>query len=134
MPEVAIPSRRCKVLIVENNEDLARSVAGLLGLEPDLEPVGCVALAADALPRARALAADVMLLDMSLRDGSGFTVLEQAAREAPGLKIIIYTGYASPVLAAEAVARGASACVVKGGDFETLCAEIRRALATAATA
>jgi DNA-binding NarL/FixJ family response regulator len=132
MHEVATPSRRCKVLIVENNEDLARSVAELLSHEPDLEPVGCVALAAEALPRARALAADVMLLDVSLRDGSGFTVLEQAVREAPELKIIIYTGYASPAFAAAAVARGASSCVVKGCDVETLCAEIRRAFATVA--
>jgi DNA-binding NarL/FixJ family response regulator len=122
------------VLIVENNEDLARSVAELMSLEPDLEPVGCVGFAAGAVRRAREVAADVMVLDLSLPDGSGFTVLDEAVSEAPRLKVILYTGYATPELAAKAASRGAAGCLVKGGDFEVLCAEIRRVFGTGTVA
>jgi DNA-binding NarL/FixJ family response regulator len=121
------PPRRCRVLIVDNNEDLARSAAALMSLEPDLEPVGCIGSAAGAVRRAREVAADVLLLDLSLPDRSGLTVLDEVAADAPNLKVILYTGYASPELAAEATARGASACVVKGGNFDVLCTAIRRA-------
>lgn len=124
------PPRRCRVLIVDNSEDLARSAAELMSLEPDLEPVGYVTTAAGAVRRAREVAADVLVLDLSLPDRSGLTVLDELAADAPHLKVILYTGYASPELAAEATARGASACVVKGGNFGVLCTEIRRAFGT----
>lgn len=121
------PVNRCRVLIVDDSEDLAVTLATLIDFEPDLEAVGWVATATQALERARELAADVLLLDLSLADGSGFSVLDQATSSTPRLKVIIHTGHATPELAATVKARGALACVAKGEDFELLCNEIRRA-------
>lgn len=111
--------------MVENNEDLVQSVGRLLEFEPDLELAGWTASAREAIPRARALQADVLLLDLSLPDGSGFEVLAQAARETPQLRCILYTGHAGQELAEKAAACGAAGCIAKGADFEVLAGAIR---------
>lgn len=116
---------RCRILIVENNPDLVQSVTSLLELEPDLEVAGWTASAREAVALARELQADVALLDLSLPDGDGFEVLAQAAREAPQLRVILYTGYAGPEVAAKAATCGAAGCVVKGADFDVLAGAIR---------
>ena len=119
--------RPCRILIVENNEDLAQSLMQLLALEPDLEFVGWTGSALEAVPRACELRADVMLLDLSLPDGSGFEVLARAAQQAPQLRAIFFTGHAGPELAEKAAAHGAAGCVAKGADFDVLAGAIRNA-------
>jgi two-component system, NarL family, response regulator len=117
---------RCRVFIVDNNEDLAWSLSALLDMETDLRVVGHCATGAECLARARAAQANIMILDYRLSDCTAIQVLEQARVTAADLGIIIYSGYLSDELAAQAIAAGAAAFVVKGGSFEALADEIRR--------
>lgn len=117
---------RCRVLIVDNNEDLAWSLSALLDMEADLHVVGHCATGAQCLAQARAANANIMILDYRLSDCTAIQVLEEARSAAADLGIIIYSGYLSDELAAQAIAAGAAAFVVKGGSFEALADEIRR--------
>jgi two-component system response regulator DevR len=116
----------CRVFIVDNNEDLAWSLSALLDMEPDLTVVGQCGGGSTCLSAASAAAADILILDYRLTDCTAIEVLEEARAKSLDLGIIIYSGYLSDELAAQAIRAGAAAFVVKGGSFEALADEIRR--------
>jgi len=91
MTDSKAPSRR--VLIVDDNEDAANSLALLLKLGG--HETASVYSAVDALQRAAAFRPDVVLLDIGLPGMDGYEVA-QKMRELPGLRdirLIAVTGY-----------------------------------------
>jgi CheY-like chemotaxis protein len=91
MPQFKSPPRR--VLIVDDNEDAANSLAMLLKLSG--HETAPVYSAADALSRAAAFRPDVVLLDIGLPGMDGYEVAQQM-RELPGLRnvrLVAVTGY-----------------------------------------
>ena len=119
--------RRCRLFIVDNNEDLAWSLSEVLGLEPDIEPVGYWDKGADALRKAQDAGADVVILDFRLPDCTALTLLDDARANAMPFAILVYSGYLSPEVAAAVLSKGAAGYVTKGGSVEALVQEIRRA-------
>jgi len=118
------PARR-RVLIVDDNPDVARILGEFIRLEPGLEFIGAVGTGSEALDKARLGAADVFILDLSLRDSRGFGVLERLHAESPALKLIVHTAHSSEEHAAHAKRMGAAAFVVKDGDVHALLNAIR---------
>jgi CheY-like chemotaxis protein len=91
MTQSKAPPRR--VLIVDDNEDAANSLAMILTLSG--HETASVYTAADALERARAFRPDVVLLDIGLPGMDGYEVARKM-RELPGLKdirLVAVTGY-----------------------------------------
>lgn len=91
MTQSKAPPRR--VLIVDDNEDAANSLAMVLQLGG--HETASVYTAADALERAAAFKPDVVLLDIGLPGMSGYEVA-QRMREMPGLRnirLVAVTGY-----------------------------------------
>src|SRR5215475_974268 len=91
MMEFKAPPRR--VLIVDDNEDAANSLALILKLGG--HETTSVYTAADALQRAAAFRPDVVLLDIGLPGMDGYEVA-QKMRELPGLRdirLVAVTGY-----------------------------------------
>ena len=91
MTEFKAPRRR--VLIVDDNEDAANSLA--LILELGGHETASVYTAVDALQRAAAFRPDVVLLDIGLPGMDGYEVA-QKMRELPGLRdirLVAVTGY-----------------------------------------
>ena len=91
MTQFKAPPRR--VLIVDDNEDAANSLAMVLQLSGH-ETVS-VYTAADALEHAAVFKPDVVLLDIGLPGMDGYEVA-QRLRELPGLrgiKLVAVTGY-----------------------------------------
>jgi two-component system response regulator DesR len=119
-------AERCRVFIVDNNEDLAWSLSALLGMQPDIEAVGHCSTGAECLAKARAARADVLILDFRLPDCTAMQVLEEARVTDANLGILIYSGYLADELTAQAMAKGAAGYIAKGGSFELLAEEIRR--------
>ena len=125
-PPIAPPAERCRIFLVDNNQDLAWSLSALLALEPDFEVVGSGATGAGSLARAHAARADVLILDFRLPDCTATAVLDEARAIRTNLGILIYSGYLADELAAEVIARGAAGYLDKGSSFEALAREIRR--------
>ena len=119
-------AERCRVFVVDNNEDLAWSLSALLAMEPDFEAVGHCSTGAESLAQARAARADILILDFRLPDCTALQVLDGARATAANFGILIYSGYLADELTAQAMAKGAAGYIVKGGSFEALAQEIRR--------
>jgi CheY-like chemotaxis protein len=91
MTQFTAPPRR--VLIVDDNEDAANSLALLLKLGG--HETASVYSASDALVHAAAFKPDVVLLDIGLPGMDGYEVA-QRMRELPGLRdirLVAVTGY-----------------------------------------
>src|SRR6516225_5614837 len=107
------PPARRRVLVVDDNPDVARILGEFIRLDPRLEFIGAVGTGSEALDQARRGAADVFILDLSLKDSRGFAVLERLHAQSPGLKLIVHTAHSSDEHAAHARRMGAAAFVVK---------------------
>jgi DNA-binding NarL/FixJ family response regulator len=117
-----LPPRR-RVLVADNNSDLAEVLGEIIRMDESLEFIGYVLTGAEALNKGPD--ADVVVLDLSLGDLHGLEVLDRLKAEARSPKVIVHTGLYSPDLAARALSRGAAAFLVKTGDPDELLAAIR---------
>jgi len=93
--------------------------------DPALEFVGFVRTGAEAVEKAHHGAADVFILDLSLRDTSGLKVLQRLTADAPAIKVIIHTGHAFEGLHDYVKRQGAAACLVKDGNPNSLLDAVR---------
>ncbi len=115
-----------RVLIAENHHDLSESLARMIDDEPDMCCVGQVAAANAVLSTAEHSRANVLILDLGLQGGSGMGLLEELAQRLPGVRVIMFSGYADDALVRESLNRGAAAFVAKGCDPEVLLEAVRR--------
>jgi DNA-binding NarL/FixJ family response regulator len=116
-----------RVLIVDDHEVLAASLAHVLDAEPDLMSVGI----AGTLERARALvgstAPDVILLDHRLPDGEGVSAIAQFRALRPSVQIVVLTASASDHVLVAAIEAGASGFVSKSRSLAELTSAVRAA-------
>ncbi|HEX7814309.1 response regulator [Dyella sp.] len=82
-----------RVLVVED-DDVQREAIGKLLASADIETIG-VGTAAECIERLREQTFDCMVLDLSLPDASGFTLLETLSEEGIYAfpPVIVYTGH-----------------------------------------
>jgi DNA-binding response OmpR family regulator/anti-sigma regulatory factor (Ser/Thr protein kinase) len=113
---------RRRGLHVEDDPDIRRVVAGLLGPSLDLEAVGTLAEARAALA---ARPYDVVLLDLSLPDGRGSDLIGDLRRAAPDTPVVVFSAHD----AARDHAREVAAALVKSRTSdEALVATVRRVI------
>jgi two-component system, OmpR family, response regulator len=83
-----------RVLLIEDSALLAARLIELVNGLPDVELIDTVDTEADALDRISEVSPDVLILDLHLRDGSGFGVLRSLAPSTrPRPKIIVLTNF-----------------------------------------
>jgi two-component system, OmpR family, response regulator len=107
-----------RVLLVEDSALLAARLAELIRQLPDVDLIDTVDCESDALQRIAASSPDVMILDLHLRDGTGFGVLRALRRGGrPRPRIIILTNFGLPEYRREAEALGVEAFLDKSRDY-----------------
>jgi two-component system, LytTR family, response regulator len=85
-------SAKIRTLIVDD-EPLARSnISVLLRLDPEIEIVGECGSGAEALVKIRALAPDLLFLDVQMPECDGFDVLEMLGKQLPPA-VVFVTAY-----------------------------------------
>lgn len=110
-----------RTLLVEDSAVLAGRIAELIHRLPGVELIGTVDTEAAALKEVTTATPDVLILDLHLREGSGFGVLRLLSRTgAPRPKVIVLTGFDLPQYRREAETLGVDAFLNKSRDYHRL--------------
>lgn len=115
-----------RIVIVDDHPILLEGLRHMLSAEPDIEVAGEALNAAGAIELAGRLSFDIMVLDLSLPDNSGFGVLERLKTERPGLRILILSAFPEEQFAVQAFKSGASGYVTKKSAAAELVIAIRK--------
>jgi two-component system OmpR family response regulator len=117
---------KIRVLLVEDSRLLAEQILELLQMIPCADALGVVATEREAIDTAMGVTPDLIILDLHLKQGTGFGVLKAltAAHRLP--TVIVLTNYALPQYREQALSLGAHYFLDKSGDFDRLPTIIRQ--------
>jgi DNA-binding NarL/FixJ family response regulator len=107
-----------RVLLVEDSKLLAERVCEALAQVPGVEVVGTADTESTAVAMTRANDVDVIILDLQLKEGTGFGVLRALGKVRPA--VIVLTNFSLPTFAERARDLGVEQFLDKGMDFDRL--------------
>lgn len=115
-----------RVLVVDDNPSVRRSLCQLLQSEPGLEVVCQAVDGADALAKTRESSPDVVLLDITMPGMNGLEAAEIIRREFPSVQVVMVSQHDSRGFQWAALAAGVSGYVVKSDASRDLIPALRR--------
>ena len=113
-------STPARVMIVDDHPMVAEGIEAILETYDDIEVVGTLSNARDALSRLTDLNPDVVLLDLNMPDMTGLAATELLLEKRPGTRILILTMHDSPEYISTALSHGASGYVLKDVPTEEI--------------
>jgi DNA-binding NarL/FixJ family response regulator len=119
-----------KVLLVDDHELVRQGIRLLLEAEPGIEVVGEAADAGSALRLAEELRPTVAIVDLSLGGAPAFELIARMRELLPRTRVVVLSMHAETAYVSHALAKGATAYVVKGASAASLLAGIRSAAAS----
>jgi two-component system response regulator DevR len=128
----AVPSRQIRLLLVDDSQLVRQGIRSVIDHhqgEPSIVVVGEAASVQETLVVAAACKPDIVLLDLRLPDGFGFTACRELIRRQPGLRVLVLTSYMDNEYIYEAIAAGAHGYLMKEIDPAGLVAAIIRVAA-----
>jgi DNA-binding NarL/FixJ family response regulator len=114
-----------RILCVDDHPIVREGLMSIVALQPDMEIVGAAESGAEALRMFRELSPDVVLIDLRLRDTTGFELIRDILALSPSARMIVLTSFEGDVDIERALAAGAKGYVVKGMVREELLEAIR---------
>lgn len=114
------PPRRLRVLLADDHATVRQGIRALFQSVPNVEVVHDVADGGAALEAIRALAPDLVVMDLSMLPMDGLMVMRRLQEARRQTKVIVLTRHREPAYAREAIAAGASGYVLKQSPFEQL--------------
>lgn len=124
------PAMKWRRAMVADDNGALRELVGL-ALAPMFDEIIEAGDGEDAVGLLDAYAGefDLLLLDMRMPKGDGLSVMAEARRRWPGMRVVICTGAASPGTNAAALGAGAAAVLPKPFELTELRAVVRGVLA-----
>lgn len=107
-----------RVLLVEDSPVLAERLREALAALENVEVVDAVTDEGAAVAAAQTMQIDVVILDLQLRQGTGFGVVQRLGKNRP--KIIVFTNYMLPEYQRLADSLGVEYFLNKSRDYERL--------------
>ena len=109
---------KIKVMVVDDQLDLAKEIAGVVETDASLEVVGIAADGFDALQKIPQNIPDVVLLDIRMPNMNGVVVTQRIKTEYPNVKVVILTTFDDRDYILNAINNGASGYLLKdiGGN------------------
>jgi DNA-binding NtrC family response regulator len=123
---MGLPSRQKKILIIDDEAQLRRSLFLILKLCN--YQVTCAENAREGLQMLADGEYDLLFLDVKLPDGNGLSLLPTILQMHPALPVIILTAHGEQTAASEAVKMGARAYLLKPIDPEDILARVEESL------
>lgn len=109
-----------KLLLVEDSKLLVERLSEVISQIADIDLVGTVDNENDAVARLKGETVDVVILDLRLRQGTGFGVLRALAGEKTRPRIVVLTTYDLPEYKSAALALGAGYFLDKARDCDRI--------------
>ncbi len=109
-----------RVLLVEDSKVLTERLTEAIRQIPQVELVGTADTEAAAVASATREAVDVIILDLHLKQGTGFGVMRALATTQLKPRIIVLTNYDLPEYKNAAIALGATHFLDKARDYGRL--------------
>lgn len=114
-----------RVVIAEDQNMVLGALAALLGIERDIEVVGCAPNGREALGLVTALRPDVLLTDVEMPEMSGLELAQAVKVQAPQTRVVILTTFARPGYLRRALDAGVSGYLLKDAPSHRLAEAIR---------
>lgn len=118
--------RSLRVLVVDDNESVRRSVSQILRSQADIEVVCEASDGVDAVRKVREHQPDVVLLDITMPAMNGLEVAEIIKAEFPSVQILIVSQHDSRGFQWAALAAGVSGYIIKSNVGTDLLPELQR--------
>jgi DNA-binding NarL/FixJ family response regulator len=115
-----------RVVVVEDHPIFREGVTQCLDAEPDFRVVGEWTTGRVDAERLRALAPDIVLMDVELPEESGIEATKRLRTVLPGLRVVMLTAFANADLLFAAMQAGAVGYVLKHTPAAELVATLRR--------
>lgn len=124
MPTPA-PSTQIRVALVEDDVEVQHAIVSAIEASADL-CMACLAnTRAEGLLALQGQAADVLLVDLGLPDGSGLDVIQAARHLWPTCAVMVCTTFADEAHVMKSLEAGASGYLLKDGEAGDMLREIR---------
>ncbi len=105
-----------RVLLVEDSKELSARLIEAIDQFADVRLIGAAETEAEALAIIEREPVDVIILDIHLKQGTGFGVMRALATKQPKPQIVVLTNYGLPEYRNAAFASGASYFLDKVSD------------------
>ncbi len=114
-------------MLVDDHPVVREGLRGMLEAEPDLTVVGEAGSGEEAVAQARVVEADVILMDLRMRDLDGVGATERILAESSRARVVVLTTYETDADILRAVEAGASGYLLKDASRAELAGAIRAA-------
>jgi DNA-binding NarL/FixJ family response regulator len=114
-----------RLLVVDDHPIFRDGLAGLLATMPDVDVIGAVSTAEEALSHIAASPADVVLMDINLPGASGVEATRRVFESAPRTAVLMVTMVDDDDSVYAALAAGARGYILKDASAEEITAAVR---------
>jgi DNA-binding NarL/FixJ family response regulator len=114
-----------RILVADDHPVVRDGLVAILGTQPDFEIVGEAASGDEAVGQVKALAPDVLLLDLEMPGTDGVGVLKQLRADAMPVRVVVFTAFDTDERILDAVQAGAQGYLLKGAPREELFNAVR---------
>jgi two-component system NarL family response regulator len=109
-----------RVLLVDDHELMREGLRAILEKEPHLEVIGEAQSGREAVEQVRALAPDLVIMDVAMKDLNGIEATRQIRAASDGVKVVALSSYSDRRYVTAILAAGASAYVLKANAYDNL--------------
>jgi DNA-binding NarL/FixJ family response regulator len=116
-----------RLLVVDDHPVVRDGIVGMVSSDPDIEVVGEASDGAEAVGMARALAPDVVLMDLRMPGTDGVAAIRELARLGLPARVVVLTTYDSDADVLPAIEAGATGYLLKDAPRDELLRAVRAA-------
>ena len=126
--DVRTRSQKRRLLIVDDHPLVRAGLVSLVNAEPDLEICGDTGRVTEALRLAQETRPDMVIVDISLADGNGLTLIKRLKSKIPQIKSLVCSMHDESIFAQRALNAGAFGYINKQEATEHVIDAIHRVL------
>jgi DNA-binding NarL/FixJ family response regulator len=122
---MTLKTTHLRILIVDENQAALSALRATIASQPDLELVGSASGVGEAVDTVRRLRPDVVVLDVSMRNGGGVRLAREISAATAGARIIAFSASDGSLIRKVMLSAGATDYVSKLASAEELLVAIR---------